>query len=87
MTGKLDPVKQEAFVEEYESLRKTKGRNDPIYFADACHPQHNSIPAYGWLRRGKEKMLKSKGFFRCRTKYKARLRSLLKEKFHRYEHK
>ena len=59
--GKLDPVKQEAFVEEYESLRKTKGRNDPIYFADACHPQHNSIPAYGWIRRGKEKMLKSNG--------------------------
>jgi transposase len=55
--GKLDPVKQEAFVEEYEILRKTKGRNDPIYFADACHPQHNSIPAYGWIRRGKAKLL------------------------------
>jgi transposase len=59
--GKLDPIKQEAFVEEYETLRKTKGKNDPIYFADACHPQHNSIPAYGWIRRGKEKLLKSNG--------------------------
>ena len=58
---KLDPAKQESFVEEYESLRKNKGRNDPIYFADACHPQHNSIPAYGWIRRGTEKMLKSNG--------------------------
>ena len=55
--GKLDPVKQEAFVEEYETLRKTKGKNDPIYFADACHPQHNSIPAYGWIRRGRAKLL------------------------------
>jgi len=59
--GKLDPVKQEAFVAEYETLRKTKGKNDPIYFADACHPLHNSIPAYGWIRRGKEKELKSNG--------------------------
>ena len=59
--GKLDPVQQEAFVEEYETLRKTKGRNDPVYFADACHPLHNSIPAYGWIRRGQEKMLKSNG--------------------------
>jgi transposase len=59
--GKLDPVKQEAFVEEYELLRKKKGKNDPIYFADACHPQHNSIPAYGWIRRGKAKLLKSNG--------------------------
>ena len=55
--GKLDPAKQEAFVEEYETLRKTKGKNDPIYFADACHPQHNSLPAYGWIRRGKAKLL------------------------------
>jgi transposase len=57
--GKLDPKKQEAFLEEYRKLRKTKGKNDPVYFADACHPQHNSMPAYGWIRRGKDKELKS----------------------------
>jgi transposase len=59
--GKLDPAKQEVFVAEYEQLRETKGENDPIYFADACHPQFNSIPAYGWIRRGVEKELKSNG--------------------------
>ena len=59
--GKLDPVKQKAFVAEYRKLLKTKGKNDPIYFVDACHPQHNSIPAYGWIRRGKTKELKSNG--------------------------
>jgi len=37
--GKLDPKKQESFLEEYRKLRKTKGKNDPVYFADACHPQ------------------------------------------------
>ena len=57
--GKLDPVKQQAFVAEYELLLKTKGNNDPVYFGDACHPQWNSIPAYGWIRRGKEKELQS----------------------------
>jgi transposase len=59
--GKLDPEKQKAFVEEYENLLKTKGENDPVYFVDATHPQQNSIPAYGWIRRGTEKLLKSSG--------------------------
>jgi transposase len=57
--GKLDPNEQEAFLEEYRRLRETRDKNDPVYFADACHPQYNSIPAYGWIRRGKDKELKS----------------------------
>jgi transposase len=59
--GKLDPEAQKAFVAEYEKLLETKGENDPVYFIDATHPQHNSIPAYGWIRRGKEKLLPSNG--------------------------
>jgi len=35
------------------------GENDPFYFVDACHPQFNSIPAYGWIRRGVDKELKA----------------------------
>jgi transposase len=57
--GKLDPEQQKAFLAEYEKLRQTQGENDPVYFADAVHPQFNSIPAYGWIRRGVEKELKS----------------------------
>jgi len=57
--GKLDPEKQAAFIAKYKKLRKNKGKNDPIYFGDGCHPQFNSIPAYGWIRRGEEKELKS----------------------------
>ena len=59
--GKLDQEAQAAFVETYEKLRKNKGENDPIIFADACHPRHDSIPARGWIRRGVEKELKSNG--------------------------
>jgi len=59
--GKLDPAKQKEFIKEYKKLLKTKGKNDPVYFGDASHPQFNSIPSYGWIRRGKEKYLKSNG--------------------------
>jgi transposase len=57
--GKQDPAQQEAFLREYERLKARKGKNDPIYFADATHPQHNSIPAYGWIKKGQEKELKA----------------------------
>jgi transposase len=57
--GKQDPLRQQAFLEEYEQLRASKGENDPIYFADATHPQHNSVPSYGWIKKGKEKELKA----------------------------
>ena len=57
--GKQDPAQQEAFVQKYERLKARKGKKDPIYFADATHPQHNSIPAYGWIKKGQEKELKA----------------------------
>jgi len=47
------------FIEEYEQIKADKGENDPIYFADATHPQHNSIPSYGWIKKGQEKKLKA----------------------------
>jgi len=57
--GKQDPARQRAFLKEYEHLKAGKGQNDPIYFADATHPQHNSIPSYGWIKKGQEKALKA----------------------------
>lgn len=57
--GKQDPEKQREFLKEYERIKAEKGKNDPIYFADATHPQHNSVPSYGWIKRGKEKELKA----------------------------
>jgi len=57
--GKQDPAQQQAFHKEYEHLKANKGENDPIYFADATHPQHNSIPSYGWIKKGQEKELKA----------------------------
>jgi transposase len=57
--GKQDPSKQQIFIKEYEQIKADKGKNDPIYFADATHPQHNSVPSYGWIKKGKEKELKA----------------------------
>ena len=57
--GKQDPAQQQAFLRDYERLKAEKGENDPIYFADATHPQHNSIPSYGWIKKGQEKELKA----------------------------
>ena len=57
--GKQDPAKQQAFIEEYEQIKADRGENDPLYFADATHPQHNSVPSYGWIKKGQEKELKA----------------------------
>ena len=50
--GKADPDAQRAFLDTYESIKRSKGANDPIYFVDAVHPQHNPVIAYGWIKRG-----------------------------------
>jgi transposase len=57
--GKQDSTQQRAFLDEYERIKAHKGENDPIYFADATHPQHNSIPSYGWIKKGQDKELKA----------------------------
>ena len=30
-----------------------------VHVADATHPQHNSVPSYGWIKKGQEKELKA----------------------------
>ena len=52
--GKADRQAQEAFLAEYEKLKKRKKPEEPIYFMDATHPQHNSVPACGWIKKGTE---------------------------------
>jgi transposase len=57
--GKADAKAQEEFISSYRELKNTKGAKDPIYFMDGAHPQHNSVTAYGWIKKGKVKELKS----------------------------
>lgn len=58
--GKADPLRQRAFLALYRRLRKkAKQSSIVLYFLDGSHPQHNSMPAYGWIKKGTEKELKS----------------------------
>jgi len=58
--GKHQDVEtQLAFVESYEKLKQSKDKDDPIYFMDGVHPQHNPVAAYGWIKRGVDKTIES----------------------------
>jgi len=53
--GKADPGKQKAFIGTYHQLKERKGPHDRIYFMDGAHPNHNAMPAYGWIPKGQAK--------------------------------
>ena len=59
LPGKANAERQQEFVEQYQQLKTIKKPEDQIYFMDGCHPLHNSIAAYCWVKRGSEKELKS----------------------------
>lgn len=57
--GKADIEAQKAFLKKYRSIQKKKAPEDKIYFMDGVHPMHNSQPAYGWIKKGKDMVLKA----------------------------
>ena len=57
--GKADAEKQRAFVQCYEALKANKAPEDPIYFMDATHPHHNPVAGYGWIKRGRDREIRS----------------------------
>ena len=57
--GKADATAQREFLAEYEKLKKDKGEDDPVYFMDAVHPQHNPVIACGWIKRGEDREVRS----------------------------
>lgn len=57
--GKADPDKQRSFLAEYENIKRSMDKTDELYFTDASHPQHNSMPAYAWIPKGEEKEIKT----------------------------
>lgn len=52
--GKADSQKQIEFLTKYEETKSKLKKNDEIYFIDSTHPQHNTLPAYGWILKGKK---------------------------------
>ena len=57
--GKADPEAQQEFVEEYEKLKENKGVEDLIYFMDGVHALYNPIGAFGWIKKGTDKPIKT----------------------------
>jgi transposase len=57
--GKANQKAQEEFIEKYNELKANKSPEDQIYFMDGVHQLHNSQPAYGWIKKGKEQPLKT----------------------------
>jgi transposase len=59
--GKLDPEKQQIFIEEYKLLKKTLKSDEEIYFVDASHPEYQSQNVCGWIKKGEKKTLQTTG--------------------------
>ncbi len=59
LPGKADLEKQKSFIDQYEQVKSNKGKEDHIYFMDGVHQLHNSQPAYGWIKKGKDQILKT----------------------------
>jgi len=57
--GKADPDAQEDFLSRYSLLKESINTDSKVYFIDGVHPQHNSLPSYGWMPKGEETKLKS----------------------------
>lgn len=57
--GNPDIELQEFFAEEYEKFMESKPSDVVVLFLDAVHPEHNTMAAYGWIRRGEKRELKT----------------------------
>jgi transposase len=55
--GKLDPVKQTAFLEKYNQLKATLEEGEKIFFGDAVHPEYQSQSVAGWIVKNEVKTL------------------------------
>ena len=47
----LDDAKQQAFIDDYENLLNTMGKDEAVVFLDAVHPTHQVRPVGCWARK------------------------------------
>lgn len=55
--SKADPAKQAEFIKYYEDLLNHLPEDEPVEFADAVHPTMATKITYGWIRKGKDKLI------------------------------
>jgi transposase len=60
LVPKADPAQQKEFIEAYEKLMNEASlEGDPVLFGDSVHPSQQVRPAYGWIKRGKDKPIET----------------------------
>lgn len=57
--GNPDVDAQEEFIKYYEDFMLSKPADAEVLFMDAVHPEHNTMAAYGWIKRGEKRELKT----------------------------
>lgn len=57
--GNPDHEAQEIFAQQYEDFMLDKPADVEVFFMDAVHPEHNGIAAYGWIKIGERRELKT----------------------------
>ncbi len=57
--GKANAELQRTYLALLEKTLAQKGANDVHYYLDGVHPQHNTQLAYGWVKKGQDKLVKS----------------------------
>lgn len=55
--GNLDLEAQDDFIAYYEAFMANKTTSREVLFMDAVHPEHNTLAAYGWFKRGEQHVL------------------------------
>lgn len=59
LPAQADEEKQRQFIADYERLQRHLPDDEAVYFVDAVHPEHQSRPAFGWIKKGTKIAVKS----------------------------
>src|SRR3954462_1034137 len=51
VSRKLDPARQRAFIDDYETVQRTMGDDETALFVDAVHPTHGVRPVGCWAAK------------------------------------
>ncbi len=51
--------KQHIFIQRYKRLLKKTNKDEPILFGDGVHPTMQTKITYGWIKKGKDKPIKT----------------------------
>ena len=58
LPGKINEQEQAEFIEKYQQILNGLTPDEAVYFCDAVHPEHQSKPAHGWMRKGQNTAIK-----------------------------